>query len=200
MKVPRSDAPAGNREVATIQCRPHGSVTASWWKSATMVAASTRTGVRRKARERVAPADELAALSDEQAVDLVFSAGFSTAAEVSDISGRGVGMDVVRTAIEQHRWQGVAVERVGAGTTMRLDLPMNIAMSRIMVVEAGGQVFGIPMDAVTETVRLTPERISQIKNNEGFVLRDRIVPICSLAELMNLPKKPAAERPPGSWW
>ena len=68
---------------------------------------------------------------------------------------------------------------------------MNIAMSRIMVVEAGGQVFGIPMDAVTETVRLTPDRISQIKNNDGFVLRDRVVPICSLAELMNLPKSAA---------
>ena len=77
--------------------------------------------------------------------------------------------------------------RVGAGTTVRLDLPMNIAMSRIMVVEAGGQVFGISMDAVTETVRLTPDRISRIKNNDGFVLRDRIVPICSLAELMKLP-------------
>ena len=64
---------------------------------------------------------------------------------------------------------------------------MNIAMSRIMVVETGGQLFGIPMDAVTETVRLTPDHISQIKNNNGFVLRDRIVPICSLAELMNLP-------------
>ena len=69
---------------------------------------------------------------------------------------------------------------------------MNIAISRIMVVEAGGQIFGIPMDAVTETVRLTPDRISRIKNNDGFVLRDRIVPICSLAELMNLPE---ARRP-----
>ena len=138
-------------------------------------------------------ADELAALSDEQALDLIFSAGFSTAAEVSDISGRGVGMDVVRTTVEQIGGRVSLSSRVGAGTTVRLDLPLNIAMSRIMVVEAGGQVFGIPMDAVTETVRLTPERISQIKNNDGFVLRDRVVPICSLAELMNLPKKPASE-------
>jgi two-component system, chemotaxis family, sensor kinase CheA len=82
------------------------------------------------------------------------------------------------------------ISRAGAGTTVRLDLPVNIAMSRIMVVEAGGQVLGIPMDAVTETVRLPPDRIGQIKNNEGFVLRDRIVPICSLAELMRLPKRP----------
>jgi two-component system chemotaxis sensor kinase CheA len=73
---------------------------------------------------------------------------------------------------------------------VRLDLPLNIALSRIMVVEAGQQVFGIALDAVMETVRLTPDRISQIKSNSGFVLRNRIVPICSLAEAMNLPALP----------
>jgi two-component system chemotaxis sensor kinase CheA len=151
--------------------------------------------IRRNARERkLMTDDELAALSDEQAVDLIFSAGFSTAAEVSDISGRGVGMDVVRTTVEQIGGRVSLTSAVGAGTTVRLDLPMNIALSRIMVVEAGGQLFGIPMDAVTETVRLTPDRISQIKNNDGFVLRDRVVPICSLAELMKLPGKLTAAR------
>jgi two-component system chemotaxis sensor kinase CheA len=150
--------------------------------------------IRRKAAERgLLPAEDLAALSDERAFDLVFSAGFSTAAEVSDISGRGVGMDVVRAAIERIGGRVSLKSRVGAGTTVSLDLPMNIAMLRIMVVETGGQVFGIPMDAVSETVRLTPDRISRIKNNEGFVLHDHIVPICSLAELMSLPLKTVSE-------
>jgi two-component system chemotaxis sensor kinase CheA len=64
-----------------------------------------------------------------------------------------------------------------------------------MVVEAGGQSFGIAMDAVSETVRVTPDRVSTIKNNDGFVFRDRVVPIISLAELMNLPghKRDAAQ-------
>jgi two-component system, chemotaxis family, sensor kinase CheA len=147
--------------------------------------------VRRKAHEQeLLSSEDLAALSDEQVIHLIFSAGFSTAAEVSDISGRGVGMDVVQTTVEQIGGRVSLTSHVGAGTKVRLDLPMTIAMSHIMVVEAGGQVFGIPMDAVTETVRLTPDRISQIKNNKGFVLRDRIVPICSLAELMNLPRTP----------
>ena len=136
--------------------------------------------------------DELEALSDEQVLDLIFSAGFSTAAEVSDISGRGVGMDVVRATAAQMGGHVSVSSRVGAGTTVRLDLPLNIALSRIMVVEAGRQVFGIALDAVIETVRLTPDRISQIKSNAGFVLRDRIVPICSLAEAMNLPASPTA--------
>ena len=144
--------------------------------------------VRRKASEKlILPPDELTALTDEAVVDLVFSAGFSTASVVSDISGRGIGMDVVRTAIEQIGGRVSLESKVGIGTTVRLDLPMTIAMSRIMVVEAGGQSFGIAMDAVSETVRVTPDRVSTIKNNDGFVLRDRVVPIISLAELMKLP-------------
>ncbi len=144
--------------------------------------------VRRKAHERqIMSAEELAALSDEQAVDLIFLAGLSTAAEVSDISGRGVGMDAVRSIVEQIGGRVSVSSAVGAGTTVRIDLPMNIALSRVMVVEAGGQLFGVPMDAVIETVRLTADRISQIKQNDGFVWRERIVPICSLAELMKLP-------------
>jgi two-component system chemotaxis sensor kinase CheA len=149
--------------------------------------------VRRKASEKSLVAnDELAALTDEQVVDLIFAPGFSTTAEVSDISGRGIGMDVVRTVVEQIGGRVSLASRVGAGTTVRLDLPMKIAMSRIMVVEAGGQLFGISMDAVSETVRLTPDRISQIKNNLSFVLRERIVPIVSLAELMKLPEPATA--------
>jgi two-component system chemotaxis sensor kinase CheA len=146
--------------------------------------------VRRKASEKrlVAPA-ELAALTDEQAIELIFAPGFSTTTEVSDISGRGIGMDVVRTAVEQIGGRVSVRSKTGAGTTVQIDLPTTIAMSRIMVVETAGQFFGIPMDAVSETVRVTPDRISQIKNNSGFVFRDRVVPIVALAELMKLPEQ-----------
>jgi two-component system chemotaxis sensor kinase CheA len=146
--------------------------------------------VRRKASERrLMPPEELAALTDEQIVELVFAAGFSTSAEISDISGRGIGMDVVRTAVEQIGGRVSLDSKAGVGTTVRIDLPTTIAMSRIMVVEAGGELFGIAMDAVSETVRVTPDRISRIKNNDGFVFRDRVVPIVGLAELMKLPER-----------
>jgi two-component system chemotaxis sensor kinase CheA len=146
--------------------------------------------VRSKAVERsLLTAEELAALSDEQAIDLIFSAGFSTAAEVSDISGRGIGMDVVRSTVERIGGRVSLRSQLGRGTTVKLDLPINIAMLRIMVVEAGGQAFGIPMDSVSETVRLTPDRISRIKNNDGFVLHERVVPICPLAEFVKLPPR-----------
>jgi two-component system, chemotaxis family, sensor kinase CheA len=144
--------------------------------------------VRRMAYEkRMMSPEELAALADEQVVELIFSPGFSTTSEVSDISGRGIGMDVVRSAIEQIGGRVSLQSRAGIGTTVQIDLPTTIAMSRIMVVETGGQLFGISMDAVSETVRVTPDRISQIKNNNGFLFRDRVVPIVALAELMKLP-------------
>jgi two-component system, chemotaxis family, sensor kinase CheA len=147
--------------------------------------------VRRKASEkRVIPPEELATLSDDQVVELIFAPGFSTTSEVSDISGRGIGMDVVRSAVEQIGGKLSLQSSAGIGTTVQIDLPTTIAMSRIMVVETGGQLFGISMDAVSETVRVTPDRISQIKNNNGFLFRDRVVPIVALAELMKLPPQP----------
>jgi two-component system chemotaxis sensor kinase CheA len=133
------------------------------------------------------PPEELAALTDEQVIELVFAPGVSTTSEVSDISGRGIGMDVVRSTIEQMGGRVSLQSRAGTGTTVQLDMPTTIALSRIMVVETGGRLFGISMDAVSETVRVTPDRISQIKNNNGFVFRDRVVPIVALAELMKLP-------------
>jgi two-component system chemotaxis sensor kinase CheA len=106
-------------------------------------------------------------------------------------------MDVVRTAVEQIGGKVSLQSKLGTGTTVWIDLPTNIAISRIMVVETGGQLFGISMDAVSETVRVAPDRISRIKNNDGFVFRDRVVPIVALAELMKLveqKKEPAAPR------
>jgi two-component system chemotaxis sensor kinase CheA len=144
--------------------------------------------VRQKVSEkRMMAPEELAALTDEQVVEMVFAPGFSTTSEISDISGRGIGMDVVRSTVEQIGGRVSLRSKAGTGTTVQIDLPTTIAMSRIMVVETGGQLFGISMDAVSETVRVTPDRISQVKNNKGFLFRDRVVPIVALAELMKLP-------------
>ncbi|MBH5370562.1 chemotaxis protein CheA [Bradyrhizobium glycinis] len=146
--------------------------------------------IRKRASEnRLLAPDELDALTDEQAIDLVFSAGFSTAPALSDISGRGIGMDAVRSGIEQMGGRVALESWKGIGTTVRLDLPTTVSMSRIMLVETGGQLFGISMDAVSETVRVTPDRISRVKKNYGVILRERVVPIVSLAERMKLPER-----------
>ena len=150
--------------------------------------------IKRRARDFGLITEEaLAAMSDEQALELIFSSGFSTATEISDISGRGVGMDVVRQAVDQLGGRVSVTSRIGVGATVRIDVPVSIATARIMVVECAGQRFGVSMDSVTETVRLSSDRVRQVKSNEGFVLRDRVVPICSLAELIGLPGERRAD-------
>ena len=137
-------------------------------------------------------AGALDALHEQQILQLVMAPGFSTAREVSDLSGRGVGMDVVRTAIEQ--WGGqIGVEsHPGEGTLFRLSLPLTMAISRVMQIDVHGQLFGIPMDEVVETVKIPHDRIVPIKHHEAFVLRDRVVPIVRLDDVLGLRDEPAA--------
>ena len=92
-------------------------------------------------------------MSDAAVIDLIFEPGFSTAKRVSDISGRGVGMDAVRAAAERLGGRVAVESRIGHGTTIRLVLPPMIALSRIMLVRVGPDLYGIPLGAVAEVVR-----------------------------------------------
>lgn len=143
--------------------------------------------VRQKAVERgLIPTERASSLSDVEAVQLVFLPGFSTSDAISDLSGRGVGMDVVRTAVEQVNGQ-VELESVrGQGTTVQLTLPLSMAVTNVMVIEAGGRRFGVPMDLIVETVRVPTEDIHQFKRAQTTVLRSRIVPLRALSDLLGL--------------
>ncbi|MDR3514208.1 MAG: chemotaxis protein CheA [Azospirillaceae bacterium] len=132
-------------------------------------------------------ADRAARLSDQEAVNLVFYPGFSTAETVSDLSGRGVGMDVVVTTIERAGGTVAVTSRRGQGTTVRLSLPLSMAVTRVMTVEAGGgMLFGIPMDHIAETVRVRRDAVQRIKTSEVFVLRDSVVPLVRLDNLLGI--------------
>ena len=120
-------------------------------------------------------------MSEGAVIDLIFMPGFSTAADVTDLSGRGVGMDAVRASIE-HLGGRVQLEtRIGAGSTVRFVLPFSVMMTRVMTVEAGGQWYGIPLDAVIETIRVRRDEIRSVSQAHAFVLRNRTVPLIGLA-------------------
>lgn len=141
--------------------------------------------VRRVAEERgLAAADALAALSDEEALELIFTSGFSTASAVTSISGRGVGMDAVRSAIERLGGRVALQSRAGEGTTVRLIVPFTVMMTRVMTVESAGQVFGVPFEAMVETLQLARDRIVPIGMAEAFELRGRTVPLVRLARAL----------------
>ena len=141
--------------------------------------------VKRKAYEKgIIDEVVLERISDQDAVNLVFAAGFSTVDVVSDLSGRGVGMDVVRAAVEQVNGTVTLESQPGQGTRLRLSLPLSIAVTNVMIIESNGQIFGVPMDMVVETVRVPRKSIHAIKSFQTAVLRGRVVPLRSLNELL----------------
>jgi two-component system chemotaxis sensor kinase CheA len=129
-------------------------------------------------------------ISDQEAVNLVFIPGFSTSEVVSDLSGRGVGMDVVRTAIEQVHGSIVLESVKGQGTRIRLSLPLSMAVTNVMTVESNHQMFGIPMDAVVETVRVPRAAVRTIKQRKATLLRGRVVPLRDLNAVLGLAAPP----------
>jgi two-component system, chemotaxis family, sensor kinase CheA len=145
--------------------------------------------IRRAAVERgLATADTVANLSEEAVIDLIFMPGFSTAAVVTDLSGRGVGMDAVRDSIERLGGRVRLETRAGAGSTVRFVLPFSVMMTRVMTVEAGGQWFGIPLDAVIETVHVRREEIRSVGHAHAFMLRNQTVPLIGLAATLGWAK------------
>lgn len=142
--------------------------------------------VRAVAAERGVVAPEvLAEMTDEAAADLIFAPGFSTATQVTSLSGRGVGMDAVRSTVERMGGRVTLLSAPGQGTTVRLTLPFTVLMSSVMTVEAGGQMFGIPLEAMIETLRLPRSGISGVGAAHAFVWRNRTLPLIDLGEALD---------------
>jgi len=128
-------------------------------------------------------------LSERELVQLVFAQGFSTSDQVNDLSGRGVGLDVVLKSIE--RLNGlVEVETVpGVGTKFIIQLPLTLAIISALLVEVSGRTYAMPLSAVVESLRLRPAELHRINGREALRIRERIVPILRLADLFGLPEK-----------
>jgi two-component system chemotaxis sensor kinase CheA len=149
--------------------------------------------VRRKAIARgILKGDEN--LAERELVQLIFSQGFSTAEQVGELSGRGVGLDVVLKSIE--RLNGlVEVETVpGVGSKFIIELPLTLAIISALLVESAGRTFAIPLGPVIESLKLTGRDIRSINGRETLRLRDRIIPLVRLADFFDLPQAAPAER------
>lgn len=131
-------------------------------------------------------------MSERDMVKLIFAPGFSTAEQVSEISGRGVGMDVVRTNVEKLGGHVEVETEVGTGTTVRLRLPLTLAIIPSMIVGVAGQRFAIPQVNVVEFVWVKAaevgRRLEQVQGAEVLRLRDQLLPIVRLADVLGLPR------------
>ncbi|WNV04043.1 chemotaxis protein CheA [Candidatus Methylospira mobilis] len=143
--------------------------------------------IKRKAYEKgLIDEAALERITDKEAVNLVFAAGFSTVEVVSDLSGRGVGMDVVRSAVEKVSGIVSLDSEKGYGTRIRLSLPLSMAITHVMIIESNQRIFGVPIENVVETVRVSCAAVHTIKRRLTTVLRGRIVPLVALNDLLAL--------------
>ena len=141
--------------------------------------------VRRRAVERGLLSDARAReLSDDQAVDLVFAPGFSTADKVSDVSGRGVGLDVVRETLARLKGTVHVESRLGVGTTFELRLPLTLAIVQVLLVRVAGQTLAIPLDLVQRTLALPPDQV-RLTGTRETILEDGVeLPLLRLGRVL----------------
>lgn len=126
-------------------------------------------------------------LSDNEAVRLVFMAGFSTADVVTDVSGRGVGMDVVKNKIESLGGLIDVETKLDEGSVFKIRLPLTLAIIQALLVKIQEETYAIPLGSIDSTINITAEDIKTVQNKEVILLRGQIIPIIRLGQMLNVP-------------
>ncbi len=130
----------------------------------------------------IIPAEQAAALNDEDAVELIFRPGFSTASQVDDVSGRGVGLDIVRTNVEKLGGTIRVRTLLGKGTTFAMSVPLTLAVFRALLVISNEQEFAIPLSSVVEVTRVPLSEVRRVGAGSAIILRGKVLPVVDLAE------------------
>jgi two-component system chemotaxis sensor kinase CheA len=144
-------------------------------------------------RRGVVTADEAQELTPRDAFALVFMPGFTTREVATNLSGRGVGLDVAKTNIGKLGGVVDITSDVGIGTKMTITLPITLAIINVLLVDVGGRPFAIPLASVDEALALDESQVRQIESREVLTVRGASLPICRLERLFGLPHK----TPPG---
>ena len=151
--------------------------------------------IREKAlAKRLYDADTLSRMSRSEITNLIFLPGFSTSPIITDLSGRGVGMDVVRKNIVDDLKGAIIIEtQEGRGTTFFLRLPLNLAVFPLFLVSAGGFACALPATSIAEMLSVRTDEIIEIVNKRAIRLREQIIPVEDLAAILGLPRKTEAD-------
>ncbi|RUM67890.1 MAG: hybrid sensor histidine kinase/response regulator [Sulfurospirillum sp.] len=143
--------------------------------------------LKKKAIEKgVLSESEASSMSDKEAYGLIFRPGFSTAAKVTGVSGRGVGMDVVKTNIENLNGIIDIESELGKGTTFKLRIPLTLAIMQALLVSAQEEYFAIPLSSVLETVRISIDEIYTIEGRNVLKLRDEVLSLVRLSDIFDV--------------
>jgi two-component system chemotaxis sensor kinase CheA len=137
-------------------------------------------------------------LTNEEAINLIFAPGFSTAATVTDISGRGVGMDVVRSNVRRLNGSVQVQSQPGKGSLFTLKLPLTLAIIDALLMKSNEQVFALPGAAVEETLLVTRRELAYLTRRKAINLRGEVLGISLLSELLNLKGNQVENKPDGA--
>lgn len=146
-------------------------------------------------KSKVLPQEELEAISDEQAMQLIFASGVSTSKMITETSGRGVGMDVVRKNVESLHGHVDVDSTLGEGTITTLTLPLTLATTQELLVRVREQTFGIPISAVERIQRIEPESISTVEGKEAIIVNGQPISLVYLCDVLEMPKQERALDP-----
>lgn len=143
--------------------------------------------VRQQAvKQGLIKAEEATRLTDQEALNLIFESGFSTASEVTEVSGRGVGMDVVRSVLDKLKGTVHISTQKGKGTTFQLRAPLTLASIQTLLFRVGGRLFAVPLSSVVEISRVQEMEIHRVDQREVLRLRDQILTLVRLEHLSRL--------------
>ena len=143
--------------------------------------------VRDKAIERGTVTPEQAMnMSDKEIIDLLFLPSFSTAKEVTDVSGRGVGLDVVKSKIEMLGGEVEVKTKLGEGSTWTIRLPLTLAIIQALMVEVGGEKYAISLNSVTTLENIAPSDVKLVQSEEVIHLRGSVIPLIRLNEVLDI--------------
>jgi len=148
--------------------------------------------LRRKALEKgLIDAETANSMDERQSLHLIFMPGFSTKDQISDVSGRGVGMDVVKTNIMKLNGRIDVKSVVGQGSVFTITLPLTLAILPVLIVRLGNQPFAVPLSMVREIIQINPEDIQQVSGRATLVVRDEVLPVRTLSSLLDWPDSPS---------
>ncbi len=146
--------------------------------------------VKNKAIERgVITPEQGEAMSEKEIIDLLFNAGFSTAKVVSDVSGRGVGLDVVKSMIESLSGEVEVKSKLGEGSTWTIRLPLTLAIIQALMVEIGEEKYAIALGSIQTIEDILPSDVKLVQAKEVIQLRDLVIPLIRLNEILDIPSR-----------
>ncbi len=137
-------------------------------------------------------------MTESQVFDLVFEPGFSTNDGVTELSGRGVGLDVVKADISRLKGQIEISSEPGAGTTFTLRLPLTLAITSALYVKVGSDTYALPLDNIEETIRVERESVKRIQGRDAISVRDEIIPLATLRDALGIGSGAATKSPTSS--